>query len=69
LHLSEEICTCQLAQNDLTLSIERKASKNIQAEEVASPSFIFKHINTKDGALLDYGGLAWFCLFNEKKCT
>lgn len=65
----EETWTFQITEADVTLDIERTIQKNILAEEVAFPSVNFKNINTWDGAFLDYGGLAWFYLFNEKLCT
>ncbi len=65
----EEIWTFQITDKDVILSIDRKIPKNIEVEEVAFPSVNFKNIQTWDGAFLDYGGLAWFYLFNEKLCT
>jgi hypothetical protein len=65
----EEIWTFQMTDKDVVFSIQRKIQKSIIAEQVAFPSVHFKNIQTWDGAFLDYGGLAWFYLFNEKLCT
>jgi hypothetical protein len=65
----DETWNFQITDNDVIFSIERKVGGNIMAEEVAFPAVNFKNIQTWDGAFLDYGGLAWFYLFNEKLCT
>lgn len=64
-----ETWTFQVTDHDIKFSIERNVSKDLTAEELAFPSVNFKNIRTWNGAFLDYGGLAWFYLFNEKLCT
>src|SRR5438093_638290 len=39
------------------------------AEQGALPVFMFKNMDTWEGAYQDYGGLAWFYLFNKKLDT
>jgi hypothetical protein len=64
-----ETWTFDITETDVRFTIERNVQKSFTAEEIAFPSVNFKNINTWDGAFLDYGGLAWFYLFNEKLCT
>jgi hypothetical protein len=64
-----ETWTFDITETDVRLTIERNVQKSFTAEEIAFPSVNFKNIKTWDGAFLDYGGLAWFYLFNEKLCT
>ncbi len=64
-----EIWTFCITNEDIKLNIDRTVPNSFIAEEVAFPSVNFKDIKTWDGAFLDYGGLAWFYLFNEKLCT
>ncbi|SEW45521.1 hypothetical protein SAMN05428988_6055 [Chitinophaga sp. YR573] len=54
---------------DIKFDIDRKMSNNITAEEVGLPLFMFKSINTWEGAYQGYGGLAWFYLFNKSSDT
>lgn len=61
--------TFSIDEAGISLNIERVVPESFVAEEVAFPSVNFKDIRTWDGAFLDYGGLAWFYLFNEKLCT
>ena len=58
-----------ITENDVKFSIERAVNKPIVAEEVGFPSIHFNSFKTWNGAFLEYGGLAWFYLFNEKLCT
>ena len=58
-----------ITENDIQFSIERTVNKPVMAEEVAFPSINFNSFKTWNGAFLEYGGLAWFYLFNEKLCT
>jgi hypothetical protein len=58
-----------IRRSDITLQISRTLSNPIVAEEVASPTFTFKNMDTWEGAYQDYGGLAWFYLFNKKRDT
>ncbi|MBW8325334.1 MAG: hypothetical protein K0M50_11260 [Prolixibacteraceae bacterium] len=64
-----EVWTFCVANDDIKFNIDRTVPNTFTAEEVAFPSVNFKNIRTWDGAFLDYGGLAWFYLFNEKLCT
>ncbi len=58
-----------LSNNNIILAIQRVLPRAIEAEQVASPACMFSNINTWEGAFQDYGGLAWFYLFNKKKDT
>ena len=58
-----------ITENDIKFSIERSVNKPVMAEDVAFPSINFNSFKTWNGAFLEYGGLAWFYLFNEKLCT
>jgi hypothetical protein len=49
--------------------IQRTLSRPVRVEEAASPVFNFDDIGAWEGAYQGYGGLAWFYLFNEKRCT
>jgi hypothetical protein len=55
--------------NNIQFDIYRNVSKPFMVEEASLPTFIFNNINTWEGAYQDYGGLAWFYLFNEKLAT
>jgi len=50
----------------IQLDVSRTLSRAIIAEQIAMPAFRFSNINTWQGAYTDYGGLAWFYLFNQK---
>lgn len=54
---------------DIKFDIDRKISNNIVAEQVGLPHFTFNSINTWEGAYQEYGGLAWFYLFNKSSDT
>ena len=58
-----------ITESDIKFNIERTVNKHVVAEEVAFPSIGFNSFKTWNGAFLEYGGLAWFYLFNEKLCT
>jgi hypothetical protein len=58
-----------VSKNNINFDIERSLSKNITAEKIGSPVFTFNDIKTWEGAYQDYGGLAWFYLFNKKLDT
>lgn len=64
-----EVWTFCISNDDIKFNIDREVPGTFTAQEVAFPSVNFKNIKTWDGAFLDYGGLAWFYLFNEKPCT
>ena len=65
----DETWTFTITDTDIQFDIERTVLKPFVAEEVSFPIINFNSIKTWDGAFLDYGGLAWFYLFNEKRCT
>ena len=58
-----------IRDSDIKLDIERVVSKPVLVEEVSFPVINFNSIKTWDGAFLDFGGIAWFYLFNEKLST
>lgn len=58
-----------IGANDISLALNRTLSKSVIAEKVGLPVFIFKDMDTWEGAYQDYGGLAWFYLFNKKSDT
>ncbi len=58
-----------ISETDIRFEIERVVDKPFQAEEVSFPAVGFKSIHTWEGAVPDFGGLAWFYLFNEPLCT
>lgn len=64
-----ETWTFIINHDDIKFKIDRTTSKEIIAEQSASPVFMFNHIDTWEGAYQDYGGLAWFYLFNKKLDT
>ncbi len=64
-----EVWKFHLGETSIKFDIERTVSDPFVAEEVMFPSVNFSSYQTWDGAFLDYGGLAWFYLFNEKLCT
>lgn len=53
----------------IQFNITRNITRSFTAEKTASPVFVFKDTATWDGAYTDYGGLAWFYLFNKKLDT
>ena len=58
-----------ITSNDIKFDVVRTLSKAIEAEQVSLPVFMFSNINTWEGAYQDYGGLAWFYLFNKQLDT
>ncbi|HLK29342.1 MAG TPA: hypothetical protein VKT28_12245 [Puia sp.] len=64
-----ETWTFIISNSNIRFNIERSISKDIIAEQTAFPVFIFKDTSTWEGAYQDYGGLAWFYLFNKKLDT
>src|SRR6266487_3104172 len=64
-----ETWTFIITSSNIKFNIERTISKAIMAEQVALPVFMFKNMDTWEGAYQDYGGLAWFYLFNKKLDT
>jgi hypothetical protein len=65
----DETWTFTISDNDIQWDMERTLSKDILAEKVGSPVLIFKNLDTWEGAYQDYGGLAWFYLFNKQLDT
>lgn len=57
--------------NDSTVEfdVDRTIPMQLTIEEAGFPSFTFNSISTWEGAFTDYGGLAWFYLFNSRLCT
>lgn len=64
-----ETWTFTIGVRDIRFDVDRTTSKTITAEKIGSPVFMFDKINTWEGAYQDYGGLAWFYLFNKKLDT
>ncbi|MBL0740580.1 trehalase family glycosidase [Chryseolinea lacunae] len=64
-----ETWTFTISNDAVKFDIDRVASKTIVAEQVGFPVFMFSSIDTWEGAYQDYGGLAWFYLFNKKRDT
>ena len=64
-----ETWTFTINANNIQFDISRKISKPIIAEKICLPVFMFNSIDTWEGAYQDYGGLAWFYLFNKKLDT
>ena len=57
--------TFTVGSSNIKFDMERTLSKTIIAEKISLPVFMFSNINTWEGAYQDYGGLAWFYLFNH----
>lgn len=55
--------------DSIQFTIIRKLPAPLVAEKTGLPVFVFKDTATWDGAYTDYGGLAWFYLFNKKLDT
>lgn len=64
-----ESWTFRITAANIKLDMDRTLSTSITAEKVALPVFIFRDTATWEGAYQDYGGLAWFYLFNKKLDT
>jgi hypothetical protein len=64
-----ETWTFTITSKNIQFGINRSLSKAIIAEQLAMPVFVFQDTATWDGAYQDYGGLAWFYLFNKKLDT
>ena len=60
-----ETWTLTLLKEDIKLDISRTLSKPILAEQMGFPVIQFAEKDTWEGAYQDYGGLAWFYLFNK----
>ena len=64
-----ETWTFTINESTINLDMDRSLSKEIIAERVGLPVFVFNRMDTWEGAYQDYGGLAWFYLFNKKLDT
>ena len=65
----DETWTFTIMNDHIKFDIDRNISKEIVAEQADLPVFTFKSMDTWEGAYQDYGGLAWFYLFNKKLDT
>jgi len=65
----DETWTFTISSSDIKFGIDRTMSKAIVVEQVGFPVFMFNSMDTWEGAYQDYGGLAWFYLFNKKLDT
>ena len=64
-----ETWTFIVSNSNIKFDIDRTLSKTIISERAGLPVFMFNSIDTWEGAYQDYGGLAWFYLFNKKLDT
>jgi hypothetical protein len=64
-----ETWTFIITSGNIKFNIERTMSKAIMAEQAGLPVVMFKDMDTWEGAYQDYGGLAWFYLFNKRLDT
>lgn len=64
-----ETWTFTISNSNIKFDLERSLSKSVVIEEIGLPVFMFSNINTWEGAYQDYGGLAWFYLFNKRLDT
>lgn len=65
----KERWTFMLSADSIRFSIERNLSKAVTVEKLSFPAFVFNDINSWNGAYQDYGGIAWFYLFNKQNDT
>lgn len=63
--LIKEKWTFSLSSKNVVLKIDRQLSRSVVAEKVSLPAITFNNLDTWEGAYQDYGGLAWFYLFNK----
>ncbi|RYY61333.1 MAG: hypothetical protein EOO05_06740 [Chitinophagaceae bacterium] len=61
--------TFTITPDSIRFGIDRTLSDAALVEKMSVPVFTFNNINTWEGAYQDYGGLAWFYLFNKKLDT
>ena len=64
-----EAWTFTISNTSIKFDMDRTVSKTMMVEQVGSPVFMFNSMDTWQGAYQDYGGLAWFYLFNKKLDT
>ncbi len=62
----EESWMIILTKDSMRLTINRIFKNNMLIEKAGLPVFTFNSIHTWEGAYQDYGGIAWFYLFNKK---
>lgn len=58
-----------ITDNNIQLDIDRLTSNNITVEKAEFPAINFNSMDVWEGAYQDYGGLAWFYLFNKQQDT
>jgi hypothetical protein len=58
-----------ISKDNIKFTIDRTLSKPVEIEQASLPVLTFKSVNTWEGAYQDYGGLAWFYLFNQRAET
>ncbi len=58
-----------VTNKDISINIKRQVDHPILAEKTALPIICFDSISTWEGAYQDYGGIAWFYLFNQQNET
>ena len=68
-HAINETWTFTIGYSNIKFDMDRTISKETIAEKVCLPVFMFNSMDTWEGAYQDYGGLAWFYLFNKKLDT
>jgi hypothetical protein len=61
--------TFSITDSIIKYDMDRSFSGSIEIEQAALPVFMFNNINTWEGAYQDYGGIAWFYLFNKRSDT
>lgn len=61
----EEEWQFTVSENDIQFQIKRRLSKGMVLQKVSFPVFTF-NLDSWEGAYQDYGGLAWFYLFNKR---
>jgi len=61
--------TFSITDSNIRFGMDRTLSRPVIAKQVAIPVFMFRDTATWDGAYQDYGGIAWFYLFNKKLDT
>jgi Bacterial alpha-L-rhamnosidase 6 hairpin glycosidase domain len=65
----KETWTFLISAKNIQFRIDRVLSKTVLAQQLVFPVFTFDSMGVWEGAYQDYGGLAWFCLFNKKSDT
>lgn len=61
-----ETWTFSINADSIQFDMDRTLSKAILAEKVGFPVCMFNKMDTWEGAYQDYGGIAWFYLFNQR---